>query len=181
MNLDDTRKALSIAIDTVLLKDKYLLHYNVSERAITHKLAEYLQPLFSDFNVDCEYNRDIDNIINQRKLLEISEDEMLKMARDKIREDETYSVYPDIIIHTRDNNENNHLVIEVKKTQNNKKDKKFDYLKLEKFTTQYRYRLGAYLEFETGKDARFAKIIYYQKGNERNISELMDFDKHEYC
>ena len=177
MNLEDTLKALNKAIEKVVTKDKYLLLHNLSERTITHKLAEYLQPLFSDFNVDCEYNRNADNIIDQKKLLEISEDEMLDIAKDKIREDETYSVYPDIIIHNRGNNENNYLVIEVKKTQSDKKYKKFDYLKLKKFTTQYRYRLGAYLEFKTGKDAHLTKIIYYQKGNEREVSKLMHFDK----
>ncbi len=158
-----------------MTKEDYLLHHNIYERTITHKLAEYLQPLFSDFNVDCEYNGDVDNIHNYRKQLEISEEDMFEILRDKIREDETYSVYPDIIIHTRGTNENNHLVIEVKKAQGNEKDKQFDYLKLKKFTTQYGYRLGAYLEFQTGKNASLAKIIFYQKG--KIISELMYFDK----
>ena len=41
----------------LLQDDASLLQYDVSERAITHKLAEYLQYRFGDYHVDCEYNR----------------------------------------------------------------------------------------------------------------------------
>jgi len=41
---------------TLLKKDGYLLKNSVNERSITHKLAEYYQVLFPEWNVDCEYN-----------------------------------------------------------------------------------------------------------------------------
>lgn len=37
--------------------DYHLLENNVSERSIAHKLGCYLQLLFNDYDVDCEYNR----------------------------------------------------------------------------------------------------------------------------
>jgi len=46
-------------LDILLREDGYLLEKNVSERAVTHKLAEHLQKIFPEWNVDCEYNRNI--------------------------------------------------------------------------------------------------------------------------
>lgn len=40
-------------------KERYLLENNANERSLTHKLAEYLNLEFQDFDVDCEYNLDI--------------------------------------------------------------------------------------------------------------------------
>ena len=71
MNKDETLKAFDNSVKTFLDKDSYLLHHNIYERSITHKLAEYLQYNFPNFNVDCEYNGDIDNIDNLRKQLNI--------------------------------------------------------------------------------------------------------------
>ena len=81
-------KALSL-----LYRDDLFLITNCSEeRAITHKLAEYIQLLFPEWHVDCEYNRlaeDAKDINGQR------------------------TSYPDIIVHRR-NTHDNLLVIEAK-------------------------------------------------------------------
>lgn len=172
MTKEETLGAFNNSVATFMDRDCYLLHRNIYERSLTHKLAEYLQTNFTEFNVDCEYNGDIDNINNYRKQLDISLEDMLAIARQKIREDETCSVYPDIIIHTRNTNDNNHLVIEVKKANGNEKDKAFDLLKLRKFTTQYGYRLGIYIEFSTGENATVVSLRYFQDGVEKNIENL---------
>lgn len=172
MTKENTLTAFNNSITAFMDNDCYLLHRNIYERSITHKLALYLQNNFPEFNVDCEYNGDIENINNYRKQLDISVADMIKTARQKIREDETYSVYPDIIIHTRNTNGNNHLVIEVKKANGNENDKAFDLLKLKKFTTQYGYRLGIYLEFSTGENASVVSLRYFQSGEEKNIENL---------
>lgn len=45
----------------LLARDGYLLEKNISERAITHKLGEHLQGLYPEWNVDCEFNKNLDN------------------------------------------------------------------------------------------------------------------------
>lgn len=55
-------KKIELGLDMLLSRDGYLLEKNIYERAITHKLAEHLQELFPEWNVDCEYNRNIDRL-----------------------------------------------------------------------------------------------------------------------
>lgn len=51
-------KKVEKAINILSKNDAFLLEGNVNERSISHKLAEYLQQEFNDWNVDYEYNRD---------------------------------------------------------------------------------------------------------------------------
>jgi len=167
MNLAQTLTAFEKGLTVFMQEDPYLLERDIAERDITHKLAERLVPFFPGFHIDCEYNGDIDNQDSYRKTLEISQEELIEIAKKKIRVDETYAVYPDIIIHTRNINQNNHVVIEVKKVKHSKEDQKFDVLKLQKFTAQYHYRLGIYLEFQTGNNfgVRFKKNIFSKENS----------------
>ena len=48
---------LEIALSELIERDSFLFEADANERSITHKLAEYLQAQFQDWNVDCEYNR----------------------------------------------------------------------------------------------------------------------------
>ena len=127
-------KRVKRAINHLQRHDSYLLENNASERRIAHKLAEHLQWLFPSWNVDCEYNLNM----NEIKVL------------DRIREcDErrtTDRVFPDIIIHMR-GLKKNLLVIEIKKQHLNPK---CDEKKLELFTApdgDYNYALGLFLKF----------------------------------
>jgi len=45
------------AVNYLIKNDAYLVDNEVNERAITHKLAEYIQYLLPEWHVDCEYNR----------------------------------------------------------------------------------------------------------------------------
>lgn len=47
------------AITELIKSDEYLLKNNLNERTITHKLAEILQELLPEYNVDCEYNKNL--------------------------------------------------------------------------------------------------------------------------
>ncbi len=64
-------------------------------------------------------------------------------------------VYPDIIIHKRGENKQNALIIEIKKEYRGRTiDDKFDRKKLYNYTSDYhgnhlKYKLGAYIEFDT--------------------------------
>lgn len=65
-------------LDLLVEKDSYLMKKDVNERSLTHKLAEYYQLLFPTWNVDCEFNRNLD----KPKEIEIDPSRLLSnMAR----------------------------------------------------------------------------------------------------
>lgn len=125
------------AIDTLFQNDSFLLENDVNERSISHKFAEYLQKQFPDWNVDCEYDKKGDAT---KRLAGI----------DQYRNSESTIVYPDIIIHNR-NTENNLLVIEIKSKN---LDFTCDIEKLKLFTSvkDYKYDFGLFVKFnKTGQ------------------------------
>ncbi len=172
MNPREVKRRLNIAISIFFENDKYLLENDVYERTITHKLAEYLQILFNQYNVDCEYNKNVEhktgNHDGYKTIITLqNEIERLNLAQDE--ESKERLVYPDIIIHKRGNNENNLLIIEVKKDSEKKKEKiDFDYLKLVKYTeraSDFKYGLGAFIMFSTlVPNPIVTKLDYFQEG-----------------
>ncbi|RZD14205.1 MAG: hypothetical protein EVJ47_05925 [Candidatus Acidulodesulfobacterium ferriphilum] len=97
-----------------------MLKNNLNERSITHKLAEYIQKYFSDYNVDCEYNR-MPNKRNNNGEAEakfIPKELNLSVSKTRSNDDKGTTVYPDIIIHKRGSNKSNLIVIEAKKKAN---------------------------------------------------------------
>jgi len=124
------------AIKFLLEKDRNLLENDSSERSITHKLACYLEKYFPEWDIDCEYNR---NLIDTKKLKDTCKNSS---------EENGSSVFPDIIIHKRMSTKN-YIVIEVKKTTNKEKDE-CDIQKLEAFRKELGYRHGLFLRFRTG-------------------------------
>ena len=133
------QKSLSI----LSINDSFLLKNNVAERAIAHKLGEYLQNLFPYYTVDCEYNRH-----GQNK----------KILSDK-------KVYPDIIIHERGNNKNNLLVIEIKKDINEDIN---DFKKLSEFTrsgNDYKYHYGLFIHLNVDSAAK-SLLRWFENGHE---------------
>lgn len=138
----EVKEKVEIALGMLLKNDAFLLEHDVNERSISHKLAEYLQQLFPDYHVDCEYNRDQDVpkvIMNYWDKIN---------GRDKL-------VYPDIIIHKR-NTDDNLVVIEIKKSTNtNLEDRDFDSIKLKAYLSRgdkYCYSHGIFIDFYCGKD-----------------------------
>ena len=104
---------------------------------------------FADWHVDFEYNRKGLKL----KLLEgISECDEHKTSN---------RVYPDIIIHKR-NTDDNLLVVELKKTGLNPQ---CDIKKLELFTHgegEYRYSLGLFIEFQDSQP----KLRWFKNGKQ---------------
>ena len=58
----EIRRKVQSAIDKFKQRDSVLLEIDVNERTMTHKLAEYLQQEFQEWDVDCEYNRKIKDL-----------------------------------------------------------------------------------------------------------------------
>ena len=152
---DDLVKAIS----EFLSKECFLLKNNLNERSITHKLAEYIQKYFSDYNVDCEYNR---NMADIKKIELISQ----KNISETDAEGNTVSVYPDIIIHKRGSNDSNLIVIEVKKANSNNNFKTFDCEKLKAFTdpTKLKYKYGIYLELNKNSTHGLKGLKFFRNG-----------------
>lgn len=135
-------------VEALFRHDGLLLAINASERAICHRLAMHITPLFDEWDVDCEYNRDGHDhpkLVNDLKA---------------ILHDPDDSVFPDVIVHKRTafGQENNLLVIEVKKTTSNESSD-VDHEKLRIFTTDfgrqemnYNYRFGLFLKIRAWRN-----------------------------
>ncbi len=165
---------LTTAINILFDQDEWLLTNDLNERSITHKLAEYIQQLYPDYNVDCEYNGNIKRG-HGRKVIAILKDQLINAGFLKEREidnnDEVLErfVYPDIIVHKRGTNTDNYLIIEVKKSTN-KIPSTFDDLKLKAYTgNQYgndlKYEYGFFINFTTGVAKPQYQMDHYFDGD----------------
>lgn len=180
MNFKQIERRLHATLDVFRIKDFYLLKHDVSERAITHKLAEYLQYVMGNgVHVDCEYNRNIEDSSNSKKIHVLkSEIEEINAFRnrnsaiDNILGEEyiELSVFPDIIVHKRGRNSNNLLAIEVKKSTSSI-SRDYDFKKLECYTDKSPevnnlcYELGASILFYTGNPKyKEPEIIWFSNG-----------------
>lgn len=154
----DIWKKVNISISILFKNDAFLLENDIHQKAITHKLAEYLQIQFPDGNVDCEYNRHGFDI---KEIGDIHVECPEHRTGDR--------VIPDIIIHHR-NTEKNLLVIEVE-TRGNNSD--CDYKKLEYFTNEgkeFKYKFGLFIKF---KKVNKPKLEWFRKGHRMEQRELL--------
>lgn len=134
------------------LKDFYdhesqLIEFKVSERALTHKLAEHLQKRFKEYNVDCEYNKigkdpkRVQNLIAQMKLSGKCNADCDTCTKNKC------VIFPDIIVHRR-GEDDNLMVIEAK-TGWSREKRSNDLKKLTALieSDEFKYKLGVALRF----------------------------------
>lgn len=176
MTATEILSKVDLAVQTLFSNDSYLLERKLNERSIAFKLAEYLQPLFNGYNVDSEYNGDAEKM-NDRKALAIAYQRIQEIGIEP-NDNNVYSISPDIIIHQRGHNENNLVVIEVKKDNSPKKWKEFDLIKLEHLTidylgNHYNYQLGIALILNTGERVGTTTEAFFQNGTPiKNREEL---------
>tara|TARA_R110000751_G_scaffold191787_1_gene297412 strand:+ start:231 stop:719 length:489 start_codon:yes stop_codon:yes gene_type:complete len=144
---DDVLGRVRSAYRTLLARDRYLFEIDVNERSLTHKLAEYLQQHFPEWNVDCEYNRWADNPNgNIQKQLDGLETQVLSTDANGT------TVYPDIIVHLRGTSENL-VVIEAKKGRG---DLERDRRKLALYRNQLGYTHAVAVIFPANGDSATA-------------------------
>lgn len=124
------------AIELLLTRDRYLFVHRVGERAISHRLAIYLETQFPGWDVDCEYDRDG----GARKMIPDGS------GNDH---DEGSAVLPDIIVHHRGPG-GNHLVFELKKSTNPESDER-DLAKLRAYGLHLGYDHGVFIRFVVGQ------------------------------
>lgn len=143
---NEVYRRMDQSIAQLLEKDCYLLQIDANERAISHRLGMYMQLLFTDWHVDCEYNRNLDQPKRLEQYEEFFDEEQRVWS---IAETDPITVFPDIIVHER-GTRNNLLVVEMKKTTS-KVSSDFDYMKLREFKDQYRYPYALFLKLITGR------------------------------
>ena len=167
---------INTAIKKFIASEKDILVRKLNERTLSNRLTDYLRPLFNDYNVESEYNGDMDKP-NDRKALEIARNKIIEIGY-KPNTKNNYKITPDIIIHIRNTNTQNLVVIEVKKDISPKNDKSFDLIKLQHLTinyegNHYNYRIGIAIILGTGKKAGEMEIFYYQNGNRVEEQNLL--------
>jgi hypothetical protein len=167
MDIAEAANRIDSAIHKLIEEEFDILKRGLNELNLNAHLAKYLMPLFGQYDVDPEYNGDIFKP-NDRKALNIARNRMVKIGI-KPNEVNNYQLTPDIIIHKRNSNEQNLVVLEIKKDSNSQKNKDFDLLKLEHLTidylgNHYNYRLGVALIFGTQNNAGRYEIKYFQNG-----------------
>ncbi len=125
---DIVRNKVELALHLLYKNDHFLITNGTNERSITHKFAEYLQQLFPEWHVDCEYNRLGENHPKDLPGQETS--------------------YPDIIIHKR-NMMDNLLIIEAKSIHSQNHSDDADKRKIKSFIEEnrYSYRFGLWICF----------------------------------
>ena len=138
-----------------LKNEKEIIEIDINERTLSARLMFHLQTLllneiyqenYKEYSVDCEYNR-----INEYKIKTLKRYENFEIDdnSDKIRK-----IFPDIILHKRNSNDNL-IAIEMKKIcSNNNEAKNKDRIKLKALTNSkgkndFHYILGVYFEVDT--------------------------------
>ncbi len=134
------------ALHRLYHQDFELIEHAVNERSVVFRFGLYFAELlskssFSSYNLDCEYNRN--------------------MGKPKRTKNFTDGAIPDVLLHRRNSNEENILVLEFKGYWN-KADRENDHKKIIDFTSQdednqYKYALGGVVELENG----YFNVDYY--------------------
>lgn len=164
-SFEEIEKSVKDALDKLYYNDRYLLEHDVNEQAITHRLAIYLENVFFNYNVDCEYNRYGDDPKRLKEKSFKKYDKLFKYEIDRlIKEIDTDKLAkPDIILHKRGRNDQNLLVIEVKKSDN--KDDNYDRLKLMIYIDKdygLNYKYGLFIKLNKKKELN--KLCWFSDG-----------------
>jgi hypothetical protein len=160
--MEELKKRVSICMSNLFEQDFHLIREDLHERTISSTLAYYLKHVFPSYNVDCEYNGNIDNQYRRKAV------NMYLQGRQIKFDENVHSVYPDIIIHKRGRNDKNRLLIEIKKSTNRYSN--FDKEKLVFFThpernTEYLYDYGCFVKIFTGNaNMKRYSITWYHEG-----------------
>jgi len=143
------KRKIREALKLFITKDKQaLLQVDIYEPTISHRIAVYLEELFPEFDIDCEYNK---TLLGKKKTL---------LGKKKNRNGK--KIRPDIIIHVRGTNEDNSVILEIKKSGKNSKLARTDIEKLRGcMADTLNYDLGVFI----GILKRNIDICWIEKNN----------------
>lgn len=148
MTRQEAKNLVTMAMDLVIEKEYELLDLKVSERALSHQLARYISIcLDSDYlSVDCEYNRQLESTKRLGLPPRTPEEGEIRAT----------TVFPDIVVHRRNSNECNWIVLELKKPEESI-DR--DRLKLNAFRRELGYKHAAHLVLGMDKSGRLVRTL----------------------
>ncbi len=150
--IEELKIKLKKIIDKFLENDIHLLKIDSHESSLSFRIGSYLVEEFENWDVDMEYNR------KGTEKKRIDKDNELSLFR------------PDLIVHKRNNDDYNYIVIQIKKNtyelNGDEVNKDRDYLK--KLTLDnglYDYRFGILLFFYCKQQSTTHPLIeYYENG-----------------
>lgn len=157
MNKKMIENRLTNALKRLYYYDSQIIDNNSNERSITHRLAVHLGTVFFEWDVDVEYNRNLNDIkaFNEQamKVLEAADDKMDFLTGVKM-------VYPDIIVHKR-GTRNNLLAIEVKKMSTSERLEQYDVNKIKGYIIEesLNYKYVAFIKLAPSSEIEKNKII----------------------
>lgn len=157
---------LKQSVDLLYKNDSYLIKHSVHEQDISHRIAYYFENLLnnyswykkSSFNVDVEYNKNFDDTKRVHSNCDDCGNDRCYINQSSYYIDNYQSpCKPDIILHERGSNDNNILVIEIKKCNNECKE---DFAKLSALTcnaSDYKYKIGIYINIDNQPSYKYFK------------------------
>ncbi|QUH27787.1 hypothetical protein [Vallitalea guaymasensis] len=161
MNILIIEKYIILALNELMEKEHVLLKNNVHERAISYKLGTYIEKYFPSYNIDCEYDRNAKAIEDKKIIYEIECEYGEKKSMPK-------KIIPDIIIHQREENYRNLVIIEIKKSCSKKTSQEQDEVKLKAATTKVLsnlgYKYGLFILIGVKEDIGSYQLIWYENG-----------------
>jgi hypothetical protein len=145
MEKEQVTEILEYAIEQLKKNDSVLFDLNVSERALMFHMARYIRDKTPvNLNVDCEYNRHLTDV------------KTLHYLKRKLGVETKSDVFPDILIHERNSDKNNILVVELKKCDG---DLNQDIEKLKAFKKEpYSYTFAVQIVFNNEANLTFKFI-----------------------
>ncbi len=175
MDFKEVENKLEIALNLLRANDSFLLQYNVSERSIAHKFAQYLTLLFPGYDVDCEYNSNVEADSGRKyiSLLKSTAASYGLLRKDEKDAEIVYrNVFPDIIVHKRGLNEHNLLIIELKKSSS-RISCDYDIEKLRRYTSPenentLNYSFGVLVYLGVADKLGSDRIKWFQNGYDTN-------------
>ena len=164
MNIDEVKARVIAAVGKFRKNDIALIMVDAHERSMSHKLAQYVQEQFNGWDVDCEYNR---HGSEPKEILENGSWRRWANAYTLLGDEKAKTIYPDIVVHRRLSDEDNLLVVEVKKSTT-VSESKLDIDKLEALTSknyEYRYHFGVQIVIAIDWHGNLAdKYNWYEDG-----------------
>lgn len=124
------------AVEELFAKDAFLLEADVAERTVAARLAVYLEPHFPQHHVNVEYNR---HGLHPKRL------KLPAYGGEKL-------ILPDVVVHRQGHDENNLLVIQVKKETNNE-SREYDHAVITGMKQDYGYMWGVLIDLPAGPGA----------------------------
>lgn len=131
------------AVDQLFAKDGFLLEANAGERTIVGRLVAYLEPHFPDHHINVDYNR---HGLHPKRL------DLPAYGGEKL-------IVPDVVVHRQGHDENNLLVIQVKKETNNE-SRDYDRAVIAGMKRDYGYVWGVLIDLPAGPGATKRKARF---------------------